>query len=74
MYLYNKSLNTKILIIISKIDWVPAFFPKLLFYIVKTPKNSQIYSVSSVSPCFHLCHGSNDWGGKTLLHIMSAFP
>ena len=35
MYLYNKSLNPKNLIFISKIDRVPVFFPKSIFYIVK---------------------------------------
>ena len=41
MYLYNKSLNQKNLIFISKIDQVQVFFPKSIFYIVKHQKSAQ---------------------------------
>ena len=50
----------------------------LLFYIIKTPKNSRIYIVSSVSQCFHLCLGLMvaQMTGlvRTLINIISAFP
>ena len=45
MYLYNEILNPKNQIFISKIDWVLAFLPKLLFYIVKMPKKKAEFTV-----------------------------